>query len=119
MLGQDGPVTREVRERERGRWFSRRVSGDRAAWMTAYNEPPLLHRDGEQGLEQQPFIDRHWLFYNGPLRRDTVLEYFALSKFYDRRSSNEELRLQNIKVIFHRCCAARIAPPCAVPWFTA
>lgn len=52
-----------------------------------------------QALEQQPFIDNHWLLYNGPLRLDTVLEYFSLSKFYDRRSCNEELRMQGAEDI--------------------
>jgi hypothetical protein len=47
-----------------------------------------------QAAEQQPFTDPHWLYYHGPLRRDNVLEYFAHSKFYDRRSCNEELRMQ-------------------------
>ena len=48
-------------------------------------------------MEQQPFIDRHWLYYN-PLRRDTVLTYFAQSRFYDRASCNEELRMQGATV---------------------
>lgn len=48
-------------------------------------------------MEQQPFVDRHWLYYN-PLRRDTVLTYFAQSRFYDRASCNEELRMQGATV---------------------
>lgn len=44
-------------------------------------------------MEQQPFVDRHWLWHNG-LRRETVLDYFAQSRFYDRASCNEELRMQ-------------------------
>lgn len=51
-------------------------------------------------MEQQPFIDRHWLYYN-PLRRDTVLTYFAQSRFYDRASCNEELRMQGATVGAH------------------
>jgi hypothetical protein len=51
----------------------------------------------QQAMEQQPFVDRHWLYYN-PLRRDTVLEYFAQSRFYDRASCNEELRMQGAQV---------------------
>ena len=48
-------------------------------------------------MEQQPFVDRHWLYYNG-LRRENVLEYFAQSRFYDRASCNEELRMQGAGV---------------------
>lgn len=48
-------------------------------------------------MEQQPFVDRHWLYYNG-LRRENVLEYFAQSRFYDRASCNEELRMQGAPV---------------------
>lgn len=55
---------------------------------------PFLSDSLPQTAEQQPFTDPHWLYYHGPLRRDNVLEYFAHSKFYDRRSCNEELRMQ-------------------------
>ena len=61
--------------------------------------PSLPPSPNQQAIEQQPFIDNHWLLYNGPLRKDNVLEYFSLSKFYDRRSCNEELRMQGAKDI--------------------
>jgi hypothetical protein len=51
-----------------------------------------------QVQEREPFIDRMWLLQRGPLRKETVLEYFGLSRFYDRQSNNEELRMQGYHV---------------------
>ena len=35
-----------------------------------------------------------WLYAFGPLKPEIVLNYFALSPFYDRSSNNEELKMQ-------------------------
>lgn len=63
--------------------------------MHPFTHPP--NPTVRQAMEQQPFVDRHWLYYNR-LHRETVLEYFAQSRFYDRASCNEELRMQGATV---------------------
>lgn len=77
-------------------------------WTVPISAEPFIPTRPPQAMEQQPFVDRHWLYYN-PLRRDTVLTYFAQSRFYDRASCNEELRMQGATV---RACTW-LSPPAA------
>lgn len=43
-------------------------------------------------LTEVSWEDRRW--WNGALRRETALDYFALSQFYDRTCLNEQLKMQ-------------------------
>eukprot|EP00736_Rhodelphis_marinus_P007576 Rmarinus@m.25260 len=46
-------------------------------------------------LTKISWTDSNWL-QNFPLHRETVLDYFSLSPFYDRSSINEQARMSNL-----------------------
>ncbi|EIN13638.1 MED6-domain-containing protein, partial [Punctularia strigosozonata HHB-11173 SS5] len=44
----------------------------------------------------QSFIWHEWLQANGPLTTQNAFEYFATSRFYDKQSNNQVLRMQTM-----------------------
>ena len=51
--------------------------------------------ESEQDLTGISFRDTEWIRHI-PLNRDTVLDYFANSQFYDRACNNERVKMERL-----------------------
>lgn len=86
--------------------------GSTARCLVARRHSPLSGRAGSMPPACAPCRDDLWLA-SFPLNAATVLDYFAISPFYDRNCNNERAKQQGIDPSRLMCVPALPLTPCA------